>query len=188
MLCTKMDVEIIREIVIATITAIISGYISVQIFKNNLKFKILQTERAQIIKEIYTQFHEIKNELSGLAHKISAYEKNSGGTLENKDYLEYDQKVVVLRRNIQKYSIFFPDNLTKEMLSKVAALQVGPSTAHYAHGSVFDEADVRFKTEQYFELVSLLDGTVLRPLEVEFKKILGIEMSKQDNLRGLRQK
>lgn len=65
-----MDEEIIREIAIATITVIISGYVSIQIFKDKLKFKILQTERAQIIKEIYFQFHEVKNALSTFANKI----------------------------------------------------------------------------------------------------------------------
>ena len=171
-----MDGEIIREIIIATITAIISGYISIQIFKDKLKFKILQTERAQIIKEIYFQFHEVKNALSTFANKISRYEKNRAEKPTNEEYLEYDQKVVALRKNIQRHAIFFPDSLVKEMLSKVASFQVGPSTAHMGHQAAYYEASVKFRTEQYFEMVRLLSGSVLRPLEVEFKKILGIEL------------
>ena len=171
-----MDAEIIREIVIATITALISGYVSVQIFKDKLKFKILQTERAQIIKEIYFQFNEVKNALSTFANKISRYEKDRAERPTNEEYLEYDQKVVALRKNIQRHAIFFPDSLVKEMLSKVASFQVGPSTAHMGHQPAYDEASVKFRTEQYFEMVKLLSGSVLRPLEIEFKKILGIEL------------
>src|SRR3989338_9560356 len=171
-----MDGEIIREIIIVTITAIISGYISIQMVKDKLKFKILQTERAQIIKEIYFQFHEVKNALSTFANKISRYEKDRAEKLTNEEYLEYDQKVVALRKNIQRHAIFFPDSLVKEMLSKVASFQVGPSTAHMGHQAAYDEASVKFRTEQYFEMVRLLRGSVLRPLEIEFKKILGIEL------------
>ncbi len=173
-----METEITREIVIATSTAIISGYISIQIFKDKLKFKILQTERAQIVKEIYFQFHEIKNTLTTLANKISRYENDNVDAPTSEEYLEYDQKVVALRRNIQRYAIFFSDTLIKEMLSTVASLQIGPSTAHMAHEEVYDKKDVNFRTEKYFELVTLLDGSVLRPLEVEFKKILGIELDR----------
>lgn len=173
-----MELEILREIAIAMGTAIFSGYVAVQIFESKLKFKILQTERAQAIKEIYFQFYEIKNSLFSLANKISAYEKNSGVKIENKDYVEYDQKVVALRRNIERNSLFFSDNLVKVMLGKVAELKVGPATAHYAHGAVFDKKDVAFRAGQYFELVRLLDGSVLKPLEIEFKKILGIGIIK----------
>ena len=171
-----MEIEIIREIFIAAITAIISGYVSIQIFKDKLKFKILQTERAQIIKEIYFQFHEVKNALSTFANKISRYEKDRAEKPTNEEYLEYDQKVVALRKNIQRHAIFFSDTLAKEMLSKVASFQVGPSTAHMGHQAAYDEASIKFRTEQYFEMVRLLDGSVLRPLEIEFKKILGIEL------------
>src|SRR3989344_7843582 len=174
-----MTEEIIREIVIATIIAGISAYFSVQIYKNKLKFKILQTERAQIIKKIWYQFHEVKNALSTFANKISRYEKDRTEKPTNEEYLEYDQKVVALRKNIQRHAIFFPDSLVKEMLSKVASFQVGPSTAHMGHQAAYDEASVKFRTEQYFEMVRLLNGSVLRPLEVEFKKILGIELEKK---------
>jgi len=173
--------EITREIIISTITAIISSYVSVQIFKDKLKFKILQTERAQIIKEVYFQFHEVKNALLIFANKIRRYEKDREERPTNEEYLEYDQKVVALRKNIQRHAIFFPDSLVKEMLSQATSFQVGPSVAHTGYQTVYDEASVKFKTEQYFELVRLLNGSVLRPLEVEFKKILGIELEECTN-------
>ena len=165
-----MDGEIIREIIIVTITAIISGYISIQIFKDKLKFKILQTERAQIIKEIYFQLHEVKNALSTFANKISRYEKDRAERPTNEEYLEYDQKVVALRKNIQRHAIFFPDSLVKEMLSKVASFQVGPSTAHMGHQAAYDEASVKFRTEQYFEMVRLLSVRSCVRLKLSLRK------------------
>ena len=176
--------EIIREVLIATETAIISCYVSVEIFKNKLRYKILQTERAQAIKEIYFQFHDVKNALSALANKISRYERDRVDKPTNEEYLEYDQKAVALRKNIERNTLFFPDTLTKEMISKAASLQIGPNTAHIAFGDVADERGVEVRISYYFDLVRLLDGTVLRPLEVEFKKILGIEVKSSGELRS----
>ena len=62
------------------------------------------------------------------------------------------------------------------MLKVVAKWQSAPTTAHSAHDVVVDSKGAEFKNEQYFEMVKLLRGDILKPLEEEFKNILGYDL------------
>lgn len=145
--------------------------------RHKVKFEQLHIERAQVIKEIYYQFHDVKNSLRKFVGKISGSYKNFNEKPEHKEYFDYDQEAIALRKNIEKNAIFFCDDLVEKMLKTTGDLQYAPITAHNAHEEVNDEAGVKFKIEQYSEMVRLLSGQVLKPLEKEFKKILDIEIS-----------
>jgi len=149
--------------------------------KHRVKFEKLHMERAQVIKEIYYKFHDIRNKLRELADKIYKYHENTDEKIESKEYLKYDQEVVALRRNIEKNAIFFHEDLIKEMIEVVASLQNAPTSAHFALGKANDEKSVKFKSEQYFETKQALDGTIFKLLKNEFRKILDAEIDDKKN-------
>lgn len=144
-----------------------------ELTKYKTQFGQLHLEKAQAIKDIFFQFHDIRKALSEMANRITLLAL-AESKLENRDYLEYDQRVVALREKIQKNSLFFSESLTEEMLRVATAFQCGLEIADIARGQVAtDKTSIKHKTDQYFELVKLLNGSVLEPLKKEFKKILG---------------
>lgn len=144
--------------------------------KYQIQFGQLHLEKAKAVKDIFYQFHDIKKLCRSFVGKISGSYKGFCEKPENKEYLEYDQAVVALRDNIEKNSIFFSDEFTEKMLKAVADWQNAPITAHFALDESIDGKGVEFKNEQYFEMVKLLRGDILKPLKEEFKKILGYDL------------
>lgn len=147
-----------------------------EIVKYQIQFGQLHLDKAKVVKEIFYQFHDIKKLCRSFVGKISGSYKGFCEKPENKEYLEYDQAVVALRDNIEKNSIFFSNEFTDKMLKAVAEWQSAPTTAHFAHDVAVDSKGAEFKKEQYFEMVKLLRGDILKPLEEEFKKILGYDL------------
>ncbi len=144
--------------------------------KYQIQFGQLHLDKAKVVKEIFYQFHDIKKLCRFFVGKISGSYKDFCKKPENKEYLEYDQSVVALRNNIEKNSIFFSNEFTDKMLKAVAEWQSAPTTAHFAHDAAVDSKGAEFKNEQYFEMVKLLRGDILKPLEEEFKNILGYDL------------
>lgn len=144
--------------------------------KYQIQFGQLHLDKAKVVKDIFYQFHDIKKLCRSFVGKISGSYKGFCEKPENKEYLEYDQAVVALRDNIEKNSIFFSDEFTEKMLKAVAEWQNAPTTAHFAFDKPIDEREIKMRNKQYFEMVSLLRGDILKPLEAEFKKILGYDL------------
>ncbi len=166
--------EVFREIFIATIIVSISGIISVLVFKNKIRFKRSHPKQAEVIEKAYQQFQDIKDNLSKIASQITR-----GQSLSSDDYLKYGKKVVDLRGYIERNQTSLESSHTKTMLKIIAKFRTGPTNAYYANQKPMDERDKKFKKEQYFKIVELLNGEVLKPLEKEFKKILGIKINDQ---------
>lgn len=147
-----------------------------EMIKYQIQFGQLHLDKAKIVKEIYYQFHDIKKLCRSFIGKISGSYKGFYEKPEHKEYFEYDQAVVALRDNIEKNSIFFSNEFTDKMLKAVAEWQYAPNTAHNACDKAVDSKGKEFKKEQYFEMIKLLKGDILKPLEEEFKKILGCNL------------
>lgn len=147
-----------------------------EIVKYQIQFGQLHLDKAKVVKEILYQFHDIKKLCRFFIGKISGSYKGFNQKPESKEYLEYDQATVALRDNIEKNSIFFSNEFTDKMLKAVADWQHAPITAHSAHDVTVGSKGAEFKNEQYFEMVKLLRGDILKPLEEEFKKILGYDL------------
>ena len=141
-----------------------------ELTKYKTQFGQLHLEKAQAIKEIFFEFHDIKNLLSEKSTK-AFFLSLSEGKLDAKELIEYDQKVVILRGKIEKNSLFFTDSLVEEMLNVVASYQCGIENAESAR-----DLGINNRDEKRLELDVLLNGKVLEPLRKEFKKILGDDL------------
>lgn len=154
---------------------IVEQFLAQNLERYKIKFGKLHLDRAKIIKEIYYQFHDVKNSLYNFVAEIAWSYDNLNEKPKNKAYLDYDHKVTSLRKYIEKNDIYFSDNLVKEMLKVAVDLQSGPVTAHGAHETVVDKDGTSFRDEKYSEMVKLLSGKVLEPLKKEFQKIIDID-------------
>ncbi len=174
--------EILREIIISAVVTSIGALISFETFKRTTKYKVLHEERAKAIKDIYSQFCDLKQSLKGLSNKIDGNYKRLNEAPSQKDYFEFDQKAVQLRQNVEKNAIYFPHKLEKDMIHILTEYKVGPSIAHHAHNdNLAGGKMVEFQISQYKELVNLLNGSILEPLRSEFQKVLGMDLVNEES-------
>ncbi len=193
-----MIIEIIKSLingsVISLITIYLSKYLIDRFFVRDLEklkselakdlirhktqFEKLHIERAEIIKDIYFTFQDITNTLFHFYNKIDGAYKGYNEMPFDNLYSDYDQVVVEFRRKIEKNAIFFNNDLVEKMKKITFELQHGPSSAHVASHKVTSEEEIKFKLEEAKKLRNLISGEILKPLADEFRKILGIDLSK----------
>lgn len=148
-----MDTEIIRKIIGTVTNSAILGVFSILIFRDKIKFKTLYPKRVQAIEEINSQFKDVTRECSKLVDKIHAYYKDLKKSVEPREYLEYDQRVIALHKMIESHSIFFSDNQKEKMLNKVNNLKWVPNEAHSAFKPKRDDIGIRLQNEHYLKLI-----------------------------------
>lgn len=145
--------------------------------RNKTQFEKLHIERAEIIKEIFFSFQDIKNTLFHFYNRIDGAYKGYNVMPPDNLHSDYDRVVVEIRRKIEKNAIFFNNDLVEKMKKITFELQHGLYAAHGASFKAVSDEEIKYKIEEAKNLRNIISGEVLKPLADEFRKILGIDLS-----------
>lgn len=140
------------------------------------KYEKIHAERAEVIKKLYSKFHKIKDLSFKMANKMDyhwQFADEEGPT--KKEYNDYIDLLNELKKYIERNRIFFDEKLVKEMISIVYEFDDAPNVFSMVSRNTNSQEEVSIKQEQSLKRYKLISGNILKPLEIEFKKILDID-------------
>lgn len=159
-------------------------------FKNDLekksiafktKYENIYAERAEVIKELYFRFNEIKIIAFSIANKMDIHWKfaNEEG-VSKEEYVDYVRLLNDLKKYIERNRIFFDEKLIKEMISLVYEYDNAPNVFSVVSRNTNSQEEVTLRQEQEKKRHELISGNILKPLEIEFKRLLDIEQDSNE--------